>query len=379
MLIMAIDHIRDNFHLGHPDPTDLATTTPALFLTRWITHFCAPVFVLLSGISAWLAGTRRTRRDLSFFLIKRGSWLILVELLIISPAIRTNWNYQVFALQVIWAIGGSMLILGILVGLKVPAKIIGLLGVLIVTGHNLLDQLHNPSLYQSALGKMFLTSTGPNRQDLVLFAGGHAVMIVYALLPWTGLMLIGYWFGRVYASEEFDAAKRKTTLLRTGLAALAAFLVLRTFNLYGDPSPWSAQHSFTYSVLSFLNVTKYPCSLLYCCLTVGVALLILSATEHWNNRFTHVLIRFGSVPFLYYVLHWYLLQSLHILTFYAQGFTSDQIVNPRNPFLYEPPGFGFGLPGVYAVWLVILFLLYWPCRWFSNYKKSHHQWWLSYL
>jgi uncharacterized membrane protein len=378
MLIMAIDHIRDNFMLGHPDPTDLATTTPALFFTRWITHFCAPVFVFLSGISAYLAGSRRTQRELSLFLIKRGIWLIVVELLVISPAIRVNWDYHTFALQVIWAIGGSMLILGVLIGLRVPVRYIGILGVLLLTGHNLLDYLHSPAIDDSALGKMFFSSTGPNRNDLVSIAPNFAVMIAYALLPWTAVMLIGYSFGTLYRSGS-DSAYRKKILAYAGMGALALFIILRSFNLYGDPAPWSRQSSLAYSVISFVNVTKYPCSLMYCSMTIGVALLMLSCTENGTTRVSGVVRVYGSVPFFYYVLHWYLIQSIHILTFFGRGFTRDQIVTPHFPFLFSPPGFGFSLPGVYGVWIGVIVLLYWPCKWFSRYKKTHGGWWLSYL
>jgi uncharacterized membrane protein len=191
-------------------------------------------------------------------------------------------------------------------------------------------------------------------------------------------MLIGYCFGLLY-KPDFDSNSRKKLLLYVGLGALALFIILRTFNLYGDPAPWSAQNSTTYSILSFLNVTKYPCSLQYCCVTIGVALIFLYYAENWNNRFTQITTTYGSVPFFYYVLHWYLIQLLHILLFFALGFKTSQIVNPHSPFLYAPPGFGFGLPGVYGVWIVVLMLLYWPCKWFSVYKKTHHQWWLSYL
>ncbi len=378
MLIMAIDHIRDNFNLGHPDPTDLATTTPILFFTRWITHFCAPTFIFLSGISAFLAGTRRTRQQLSVFLIKRGIWLILVELLLISPAIRANWDYHAFALQVIWAVGGSMLILGILIGLKTPITVIGILRILIVFGHNILDIIHSPSIDDTAYGKMFLSATGPNRKDYVTFACDHAVMIVYALIPWTGVMLLGYCFGTLYKAG-FDSARRKKILLYAGLGALAFFFLFRAFNLYGDPAPWSQQRTAALTILSFFNVTKYPCSLIYCSMTIGVALLILVATENWINRFSSILVVYGSVPFFYYVCHWYLIQLLHIITFFVTGYTTSQIVNPRSPFLFSPVGFGFSLPGVYAVWIVVIILLYWPCKWFSAYKRTHRQWWLSYL
>lgn len=378
MLIMAIDHIRDNFLLGHPDPADLATTSPALFFTRWITHFCAPAFVFLSGISAYLAGTRRTQKQLSLFLIKRGIWLLFVELLVISPAIRTNWDYHGFGLQVIWAIGGSMLILGILIGARIPVKIIGVIGAIILFGHNLFDSIHSDAINNTTYGKLLFSSTGPNRNDLIFFAGNRGVMIVYALIPWTGIMLIGYCFGTLYQAH-FASDRRKKMLLYAGLGAIAFFLLFRLFNIYGDPSPWAIQKTTTLSIISFFNVTKYPSSLLYDCMTIGVALLILSLTENCSNRFASVLLVYGSVPFFYYLCHWYLIQLIHVLAFFATGFTTSQIFNPRSPFLFSPPGFGFNLPGIYGIWIVVIALLYWPCKWFSTYKMTHRQWWLSYL
>ena len=377
MLIMAIDHVRDNFLRGTPDPTDLNTTTSILFFTRWITHFCAPAFVFLSGVSAYLAGTRRTESQLSTFLIKRGLWLILLELTVITFAFFLDPGFHYLLLQVIWAIGGSMIILGILIRLKVSPGNIGTIGAVIFFCHNLLDYMELGDLSRAYWWKM-LWRCGPTPSSITAIGGGHSLVTLYALLPWTGVMLLGYAVGTFYDSG-FDATRRKKLLLFSGLGLLGLFLVLRLFNLYGDPHPWGFQRTGTLSILSVLNLTKYPPSLLYLCMTLGPALIFLACTENITGWFARVIMVYGQVPFFYYVLHWYLIQAIHVGLFFATGFTSNQIVNPQGFFRFLPAGFGLPLSGVYLVWLVVIILLYWPCKWFSQYKNTHRQWWLSYL
>ena len=375
MLIMAIDHIRDFFH-GSPEPTDLAVTTPILFFTRWITHFCAPTFGFLSGISAFLAGTRRTRGQLSAFLITRGLWLLVVEVGLITFAITLNPFYNVLILQVIWAIGASMILIGILVRLRASLLFIGVVGFAIFFGHNIIDRVNFGHVTQTFWWRLLLSSNGFG----AFYPTGvnRGILMAYALLPWTGVMMLGYVFGMVYKSS-FDAIRRKKILLKSGFALLALFFLFRYFNIYGDPAPWSVQKTTSLSIISFFNVTKYPCSLLYLCMTLGPALIMLALTEHVKNKFTAILIVFGNVPFFYYLCHWYLMRLFTIIVFYAQGYHSSQIVNPKQPLLFQPDGFGFNLFGVYVLWIVVITILYFPCRWFSNYKKTHHQWWLSYL
>ena len=375
MLIMAIDHIRDFFH-GSPEPTDLAVTTPILFFTRWITHFCAPTFVFLSGISAFLAGTRRTRGQLSAFLITRGLWLLVVEVGLITFAITLNPFYNVLILQVIWAIGASMILIGILVRLRASLLFIGVVGFAIFFGHNIIDRVNFGHVTQTFWWRLLLSSNGFG----AFYPTGvnRGILMAYALLPWTGVMMLGYVFGMVYKSS-FDAIRRKKILLKSGFALLALFFLFRYFNIYGDPAPWSVQKTTSLSIISFFNVTKYPCSLLYLCMTLGPALIMLALTEHVKNKFTAILIVFGNVPFFYYLCHWYLMRLFTIIVFYAQGYHSSQIVNPKQPLLFQPDGFGFNLFWVYVLWIVVITILYFPCRWFSNYKKTHHQWWLSYL
>ncbi|HTD40015.1 MAG TPA: heparan-alpha-glucosaminide N-acetyltransferase domain-containing protein [Mucilaginibacter sp.] len=377
MLIMAIDHVRDFFHHGHPEPNDLTITTPILFFTRFITHFCAPTFVLLTGVSAYLAGTRRTENQLSLFLIKRGLWLIIIELIVITFAITLNPFFPVFILQVIWAIGGSMILLGILVGLRASWRVIGVIGLVIFLGHNIFDVIKVHAIADTFLGRLLLTTTrGP--ASYWSLGNGHGLAMAYALLPWTGVMLIGYAFGSLY-KKTFDVVERRKILLYSGLFLIAFFLVFRYFNIYGDPSPWSVQKTTVLSIISFFNVTKYPCSLLFLSITLGPALIILSVTEKISNKLTAILIVYGNVPFFYYVCHWYLIKALNIIVFYISGFNNNQVVNPHMRKYFQPDDFGFNLFGVYVVWLVVIILLYLPCRWYSKYKGAHHQWWLSYL
>jgi uncharacterized membrane protein len=374
MLIMAIDHLRDLLHLGHPNPTDLQTTTPVLFFSRWITHFCAPTFVFLSGISAYLAGKRRTKDEMAGFLIKRGLWLLFVEFFIINFATSVDPFYHLIVLQVIWAIGGSMILLGLLVLINLNPKVIGGIGLIIFLGHNVIDLLHYNAIESSLFWRLLLSARGFNKINPI--GRGHFLIAAYALLPWTGVMLVGYFLGTLYSKE---AALRKKTLTTIALSLLAFFILFRAFNIYGDPAPWSIQKNLMLSILSFLNVTKYPCSLLYLCVTLGVSLLILAHTESARNRFARILIVYGNVPFFYYVCHWFLAQGITIILFFSTGHHISDLNTDKSGFPFSPDIFGLPLAGVYAVWLLLITLLYFPCRWFGRYKKTHKQWWLSYL
>lgn len=371
MLIMAIDHIRDMFLLGQPDPTDLATTTSLLFFTRWITHFCAPIFVFLSGISANLAGQRRSKGALSAFLIKRGMSLVIIEFVLVSFAITLDPLYHLLIFQVIWAIGASMVLLGLLVWLPLP--VIGLIGLLIFFGHNIPDIVSvGPVIVKSFEWKLLVSSTG--FQMIWPISPGRNLLLVYALLPWTGVMLLGYVAGSLYRKAA-DAAVRQTTLLQAGLLLLVLFFTLRALNLYGDPAPWSFQKTSYLSIVSFLNVTKYPCSLIYLCMTLFPALLFLSCTEALRNRFSAFLIVYGKVPLFYYLCHWYLIRLLTVINYTAGGVQLSRLAGHPGP----PPGYGYSLGAIYLIWIFVITLLYFPCRWYGRYKSTHSDWWLSYL
>jgi uncharacterized membrane protein len=373
MLIMALDHTRDFFHAFSPRPTDLAATTPILFFTRWITHFCAALFVFLSGVSVNLAGTRRTKKQLSIFLIKRGLWLIAVEFVLLSFAITLDPLYHLLIFQILWVIGVSMIVLGLLIWLPLP--VIAVIGGLLFFGHDILNFVTLPATGTGGFLWKFLFTA------VALFYPidkTHSLLMLYALLPWMGVMFTGYVMGQVYR-PNFDPVKRQKILLIAGSTLVVLFVVLRATNIYGDPSPWAVQRTAALSVISFFNVSKYPPSLMYLCMTIGPGLIMLATVQKANNTFTRLLAIYGNVPFFYYVLHFYLLRVLNVILFFAQGYTTKNIITPKSIMLFRPVEYGLNLFGVYVVWLLVIAILYLPCRWFSRYKQTHREWWLSYL
>jgi uncharacterized membrane protein len=375
MIIMALDHVRDFFHQPAMinNPLDLATTTPPIFFTRVITHFCAPVFVFLSGLSAYLVGLRKTKKELSSFLIKRGIWLIFVEVAIMSFVLTFNPKYNFILLGVIWAIGWSMIILGLLI--RGSYSLILVVGLIIFLGHNVLDHIQLPDGKVSfVIFKILLTSSG----TLLPIGGNHFFLVGYSILPWLAIMLLGYAAGRLY-EKNFDPVRRRKILLQLGGGAIILFLLLRLPNLYGDPNKWETQSTAIYSLLSFFSVTKYPVSLQYACMTLGPALIFLAMSENWNNRFTRFATVYGSVPFFYYVVHFFLIHVVCMIAFFAVGHNMSEAVDPDSLFVFRPVRFGFPLWAVYVFWMGIVLMLYYPCKWYSKYKRSHHDWWLSYL
>ena len=313
MILMALDHVRDFFHYtaSLDSPTNLLTTSPVLFLTRWITHFCAPIFLFLSGISAYLLGQKKTKRELSSFLIKRGLWLILIEVVVITLAWTYNPFYNLVILQVIWTIGISMIILGILSWL--PENIVLIVGLLIICFHNMLDPME-----VSRHGKVGLTWDLLHHGNFTLLklAPDHMILIVYAFLPWTGIMLFGYGIARLF-TIRYSAAKRRMILFALGSAFSLLFFILRSINHYGDPSHWYLQRNRMYSWLSFLNVSKYPPSLDYIALTIGVAMIALGLLDRISKNSFSFLRVFGRVPFFYYVVHLYLIHALVVILFFV--------------------------------------------------------------
>lgn len=382
MVIMALDHVRDFFYKAPAEggaslatsPTDLATTTPALFFTRWITHFCAPIFVFLAGTSIFLMSRRKSKSEISLFLIKRGIWLVLVEIILITFSWTFNPFFNFIILQVIWVIGVCMILVGLLI--RLPIKVLLAIGLLIVFCHNLLDY---PSISNGLKGNLV--------SDLLYFSNfaiynldrSHVFIIVYAVVPWTGVMLLGYCFGKLFTSVD-DPDRRRKLLLQMGFGLLALFIVLRLINVYGDPVPWSTQpRGNIFTFLSFINVTKYPPSLDFLCVTIGGGLIALALFEGAKNRLGDFFRIYGRVPMFYYILHLYLIHLIGVIVFFAQGFSTNDIATPNNPFLFRPSAFGFGLPGVYAVWIVVVLTLYPLCKTYDRYKSTHQKWWLSYL
>jgi len=375
MILMALDHVRDYFHADAflYNPVDLTQTSVTLFFTRWFTHFCAPVFVFLAGTSAFLVGSRKGKAELTAFLFKRGLWLVILELTIVNFGWYFNFNFPLVSLFVIWALGIGMIILSVCIYLPFPV-IFGL-GVALVAGHNLLDGVHvdgdgTGAILWSILHEFKFFPIGSDR---TLFVG-------YPLLPWTGIMLLGYCFGTLYTANV-DPAWRKKILVYLGTSAIALFIVIRFFNSYGDPHPWSVQSSPVFTFLSFINVTKYPPSLLYALVTLGPAMLVLAGVEAWRGRVASAVTTLGRVPMFYYLLHIYLIHIIAIVAAAATGYqVSDMIFNTWVTDSPNLKGYGFGLPMVYLVWIGVVVGLYPLCRWYERYKAEHRaQWWLSYL
>jgi uncharacterized membrane protein len=373
MIIMALDHTRDFFHRDAfvNDPLNLQTTSPELFFTRWITHLCAPVFVFLSGASVYLQSLRKTRAELSAFLFKRGLWLIFVEIVIMSFAISFDPGFHAIFLQVIWSIGISMILLAL--AIRLPFRAILGVGLLIVFGHNLLDY------WESGKESFPVWYSLLHKPNFIPLGNGRMLGILYPFLPWTGLMFLGYCFGRLY--KNADERLRNRTIAYLGIFLLVFFAILRFTNSYGDPQPWVEQERGLYTFLSFMDVEKYPPSLLYICATIGPALLFLALVGRKRNAITRIITVYGRVPFFYYVLHFYLIHALSALFYLYRGHTWAEGASglPGFPFRFVMPGEGYSLGATYLFWIGIVAILYPACKWFSDYKQRKKNWWLSYL
>jgi len=365
MIIMTLDHARDFWGGYTPSPTDLEVTTAPLFFTRWITHLCAPVFVFLAGTSAYLYGSKRSPTKLARFLLTRGLWLVLIELTVCKYVWIPEPGYSVVMMQVIWVIGCSMIVLAGLCFLGPTA--VTVIGIVIVCGHNLLDPLV-PSGFGNGAGLWTILHEG-GRLPL---SDGLTWLVSYPLLPWIGVIALGYGFG---ATIGLNIAIRRKLYMRLGLAMIAAFVLLRAANFYGDPVEWSLQANGMLTLLSFLNAEKYPPSLLFLLMTLGPALCLLSIFTGWGpGRLRNALLVFGRVPLFYYVLHLYLLRFTAIpVSFWLYG---AEAVKP-------PPGPAgsamLGLSATYISWVIAILILYPACVWFARIKERRRDWWLSYL
>ncbi len=375
MVIMALDHVRDYIHRDNffYDPLDLDKTSVLLFFTRWITHFCAPIFMFLAGTSAFLVGQRRTKKELSLFLVKRGLWLVFLELVVANVEWSFNITYPSVLFIVLWALGMSMIALAALIHL--PLKAILAVALILVAGHNLLDNVHVTGQNLPAFGWAIL------HEQKMFSWQGKVVLVGYPLLPWIGIMALGYCLGQFY-TPKYTVAERKRYLLILGVAALISFVVIRFIDVYGDPSRWSVQSTSMYTFLSFLKVTKYPPSLLYALITLSFALLFLSFTETTSNGVMRVLSVYGRVPMFYYLIHIFLIHLVAMIL--------SQLFTPYGwrkwifdkPIWFDPSmkGSGFPLWVVYAVWISVVVLLFPLCKRYDLYKRNHKEkWWLSYL
>ena len=356
MALMALDHTRDFFGSGGFNPRDV--TEPALFLTRWVTHLCAPTFIFLAGLSAFLFSRGRSAGELSRFLLIRGFWLILIDLTLIKFGWRFDFDFYRLGAGVIFVIGASMIVLAALVWL--PRWAIAAVALAMIAGHNLLDGVSAEELGAAAWAWHFLHERG-----LVPLGEGVGIYVLYPLIPWVGVMAAGYTLGPVM---QLEPRARRRLLFGLGAGITVGFILLRASNLYGDPAPWAVQENWLSTALSLLNCEKYPPSLLYLMMTLGPALMLLAAFEHARGFFAHVLAIFGQVPFFYYVVHIYLIHGLAV----AAGMAMTGTV-------MSTPAIGLSLADIYLVWLFVLIMLYPICRWFAELKERGTGWWWRYL
>ena len=368
MIIMALDHTRDFLHYNI-DPTNLQTTTPVLFFTRWITHFCAPVFVFLSGTSAFLSGRKKTKKQLSSFLLKRGIWLIVIELTVFNLFLTFDVTFGFLAIEVLSVIGFSMIILAGVIYL--PLRTIFFIGLIIVCGHNLLDAFDYLKPAETPLWWGFL-----HQQSFFPYDHNRLFAILYPLLPWPGVMMLGYCLGSLY-KKEFDAKRRQKILLSTGILITLFFITLRFTNVYGDPSEWHRQNTFVFTILSFLNTTKYPASLLFLSMTLGPAIILLSLFDRSKGKWSNIVSVYGRVPFFYFLVHFFIIHIICMILFFANGHTLSEA---NTGFLhFKSPNDGLPLGIVYLIWIAVVVTMYPLCKRYDRLKSSHRKWWLSYL
>lgn len=366
MIIMALDHVRDFFHRGAMSfsATDLSRTTPAIFWTRWITHFCMPVFMFTAGMSAflWLRRNDNNKGALARFLLTRGMWFVFLEITVM----QFSYDFDVsrrntVLLLVLWIFGLCMIIMSGLIWLRLSA--LAVLSVAVIVFHNCLDPISMPVW-------LFLHRVG------VFQVAGISVLVTYPIIPWVAVVAAGFCFGRVLL---LDPRQRRKVMFRLGVGLTVAFVALRVWNGYGDPAPRVA------GVLSFFNCTKYPASLDFLLMTLGPALIVFSLLDRLRFGASNPLVVFGRVPFFYFVLHMFLIHAVLVvfcLLRYggaAFGFIFHPVPSFGGPAALFPHDFGFRLRTVYLVWIAVVAMLYRVCLWFSRYKATHTQWWLKYL
>ncbi len=374
MIIMALDHTREFFHSGamSSSPEDLTRTTAVLFFTRWITHFCAPVFMLTAGIGAFFWLRRgRTKNQLAHFLWTRGLWLVVLELTVLRLAMNFSLMTGIVLLSILWALGWSMVALGFL--FRLPVGVLATLSIAVISGHNLADKVMASEFGSFAFVWNILHQPG------VFRVGEVPVLAAYPLVPWVAVMALGFCLGQILT---LDPRERRWWLVRIGLSVSAAFLLIRAINGYGDPVPWSSRVPGM-TLLSFLRCTKYPPSLDFLLMTLGPALLLLVWFDRLTFQRTNPLIVFGRVPLFYFLVHLFVIHGLTIPFALVQYGHAGFLLNPLPSLgglakLY-PPDYGYPLWVVYPVWIAIVALLYPLCLWFSRLKERRSDWWLSYL
>lgn len=363
MIIMVLDHVRDLFHVTSltEQPTDLLTTTPALFFTRWITHLCAPVFVFLSGVSAYLSLTRTNDLQTTrVYLLKRGVILILLDLTVVNFGVWFDIHFNVFLFNVISAIGFGFIVLALLINLS--ARTIGFIGLFIIFFHNLAPLV--PGAEDALFKRILMPFFAPGAFPL----GGEKLFVVgYPPLVWLGLVLAGFAAGTFFMKEP---VVRKKLFLRIGLGAVLLFVALRFLNVYGDSFAWEKQSSAFYTFLSFINLTKYPPSLDFCLLFLGIMFLLFSVFENRRNKLTDVVSVYGKVPLFYFIAHWYIIHPVLLVLILFQGFHVSDLTFGFN--FGRPAGYvGLQLWAVYLVWILVVLVFYPLCKWYWGYKQSH--------
>ena len=373
MVIMALDHVRDLMHVNSitQSPTNLDTTTPSLFFTRWITHLCAPAFVFLAGTSVYLSLKKAQNVSMTrSFLLKRGIYLLALEFLVVNFAIFFDIGFHILLFEVIAAIGFGFIVLALL--LKVSLTTIGIIGLVILFFHNLfpLIPFDTNSSLKTGLNLLFT-------QTVVPLSAERVFVMAYPPIPWLGIMLVGFAAGKFFEQAE---QRRKRLFTRLGITSLLLFIALRFINIYGDAVPWASQKNALFTFLSFINVTKYPPSLQFCLITLGIMLLTLAMVEGIRSRVLLIVSVYGKVPFFYFILHFILIHLLMLGLMFLQGFSWAQMEFTTGTF-GRPRGIqsGVNLWAIYLIWIGVVALLYKPCLWYGKYKSTHQQWWLKYI
>ena len=410
MMIMLLDHTRDFVHHDAftSDPTDMTTTTVPIFFTRWITHYCAPTFVFLSGVNIYLQKMNgKSNSELSRFLFTRGLWLIVLEFTVIRFLVTFNFDYASFVgmAQVIWVIGASMIVMAVLVFL--PLRLVGVLGLAMILLHNVLDLYDLPPAIAFSGSPSFLQAVYLilHQQSVIPVIGGSIIFVAYPLIPWVGVMAAGYALGSVYS---WEAERRRKLLLVIGISATVLFVALRASNLYGDPSPWKNQAEFVetrntraeagqlgpnprldtpqlsepqFTIVSFLNTSKYPPSLLFLLMTLGPAVILLALTDGISGEaiWQRVAVIFGRVPLFFYILQWISAHLFGLGLSVLAGKDIGYFFSPPGTGMQLPPDNGFSLPVVYFAWIAGLVIIFPFCYWYGNYKLRNKHWLLSYL
>ncbi len=369
MVIMALDHSRDFFSNLHADPLDFNHASAFYFFTRWITHYCAPVFIFLSGTSAFLSMSRgKTKKQASWMLFTRGLMLVVLELTIVRLGWTFNFDYSTIFLQVIWALGISMIVLSVLIFLPIPAIIS--FGLLVVLGHDAFDSIHSDSFANPVIWDLL-----HQQGSAPLFSNSIRLMVLYPVIPWIGVMALGYCLGPVFKMPE---KSRNNRLLQVGISSILLFIIIRGINIYGDPRPWQVQDSGFHTFLDFIKCQKYPPSLCYLLMTLGPAITVLPLLEKARGGLAAFFTVYGRVPLFYYVLHIFLIHGTALLLAVVNGYPADLFT--KNGAMFNPNAtWGFSLGWVYLLWILVVLILYYPSRWYMNIKMKHKKWWLSYL